>query len=305
MNVIDAQIHCWETYTMRPWDHALDYGTDPTDGFTCSDAIVAMNAVGIRASIISLPAGYRSPISTGIFRYDNSYAEEASLLYSGRLFNVARFDHRDPEIETLVTRACDRPGTVGLRCVIRKGEWQTGIEPYRAYFDCCEAHNVPMMILDLNEDGLDHIGVIARSYPRIPLIVDHLGLLQPPHHKMAGDPWVQLPRLLGLAELPNVFVKLSGVPTLSQEGFPYRDVWPYVRRVLNAFGDSRVMWGSDVTRVRGLHNYAEALGYVLWGDWLSPDEKKSVLGGTVRNVLGITGEEPKTDRSLSQPWKST
>ena len=62
---------------------------------------------------------------------------------------------------------------------------------------------------------------------------------------------------LRLAAYPNVAVKATGLPSLSREPYPFRDVWGPLLRVVEAFGCERVMWGTDFTRVAELATYEE------------------------------------------------
>jgi hypothetical protein len=117
------------------------------------------------------------------------------------------------------------------------------------------------------------------------------------------DPqWLKLPQLLEMAQYPNVAVKLCGVPGLSEEGYPYADVWPKVEQLLEAYGPDRLAWASDIGRFRGRvawsirvpgteghytgkHNYMESLALYLYNSSLSEDEKAKLLGGTTRRLL--------------------
>ena len=74
------------------------------------------------------------------------------------------------------------------------------------------------------------------------VVVDDLLDRQP------GDRGRISPKLLDLARFANVHVKLCGLPALSKEAFPYRDAWPALRAITDAFGADRLMWASDTTR---------------------------------------------------------
>jgi predicted TIM-barrel fold metal-dependent hydrolase len=56
-----------------------------------------------------------------------------------------------------------------------------------------------------------------------------------------NEPWTELPKVLTLAKLPNVAIKISGACTLSREPFPYNDIWDPVCRVVDAFGIDRCL----------------------------------------------------------------
>jgi L-fuconolactonase len=76
-----------------------------------------MDAVGVDRAVISLVPGYRHELSQGVYRYDNSYAEEAAIRFPDRFASVARYDPFDPELEDLVAGTLERPGTLGIRIV--------------------------------------------------------------------------------------------------------------------------------------------------------------------------------------------
>ena len=83
------------------------------------------------------------------------------------------------------------------------------------------------------------------------------------------------------------------MPALSKEPFPYRDVNPVLREIVDAFGADRLMWASDTTRFRGRigigrfqnpatlgdypgkHTYAESLLFIRENEVLSRAEKEA------------------------------
>ncbi|GAA2687193.1 MULTISPECIES: amidohydrolase [Actinosynnema] len=168
---------------------------------------------------------------------------------------------------------------------------------YDGLFDAAERRGVPVSVLATGL--LPEIAEVARARPSLRLVVDHLGLDQPPYLPAGDPPWGGLPDLLAMAGLENVAVKLSGAPTLSAEPYPYRDVWPHLDRVLSAFGADRCLWGSDAHRVSGRlrgfppvppypgqHSHAQALHHLLDRVGLGEAERAALFGGTARRVLG-------------------
>ncbi len=285
MEVIDAQIHTWETVPSRPWDPAFDYGTDRQHPFPVEHALAGMDAIGVTAAVISLPPSYRSPVAGGAYRYDNSYAEEAALRYPGRFASVQRWDPRDPELDRLAGELRDRPATLGVRAtLVSDEEWALfragGYEPL---FAAAERHQVPVMFFVSGH--ADEAAPVARAHPDLALVIDHLELRQPPYMAADPDPFERLPLTLGLAQYPKVAVKLSGAPSLSRQRYPFRDLWPALHRLLEAFGPDRLLWGSDATRVRGLHTWSEALDFIRYTGELSDADKEKILGVSLRRIL--------------------
>jgi L-fuconolactonase len=99
------------------------------------------------------------------------------------------------------------------------------------------------------------------------------------------DPLATLPEVLALAAAPNVCIKATGVPSLSSRPYPFSDVWPAMHRVIEAFGVERVMWGSDFTRTTGHHPYGEAVGYIKDSGEFAPQEKRALLGASLRRIF--------------------
>ena len=78
--------------------------------------------------------------------------------------------------------------------------------------------------------------------PDMRFIVDHIAKPLIADGKM--EPWAA--RLEELAKRPNVYCKLSGIVTEADwTGWKPEDLKPYVDRVLEWFGEDRVMFGSD------------------------------------------------------------
>lgn len=73
-------------------------------------------------------------------------------------------------------------------------------------------------------------------------VLDHIG--KPNIRGREMEPWASA--ITDLATLPNVVIKVSGATTEADlEHWTTEDVKPYVLHVLNAFGEDRVMFGSD------------------------------------------------------------
>jgi predicted TIM-barrel fold metal-dependent hydrolase len=102
---------------------------------------------------------------------------------------------------------------------------------------------------------LDQAREMAARNPDTQLVVDHLGLQQPYLPPAPEQPFADLPRVLALAELANVAIKITGAGTLSQEPFPYPDLWEPLGRIFDAFGLDRCLWGTDWTRAVALLTY--------------------------------------------------
>ena len=211
-----------------------------------------------------------------------------------------------PNVEDTVAAWLQSPGVLGMRISLQS--WPTtdaGFDRFRAgaYDRALQAaanHNVPLFLFATR--GLWAAREIAERHPELTLIVDHIGIPQPPMDVREQKPWAALPEVLELARYPNVALKFCGAPSLATEPYPYPDIWPNIHQLVDAFGSERLMWASDIWRFNGRigphielaeaqvpypgkHTYAESVMFIRDTTELSLSEKEQILGGTVKRVL--------------------
>ena len=95
--------------------------------------------------------------------------------------------------------------------------------------------------------------------------------------QMPAQPWADLPKVLELAKRSNAVIKVSGACTLSQEPYPFPDIWDPLGRVFDAWGFDRCLWGSDWTRAFAVCKYEQAVKPFLQTNRLSSSERPDVL----------------------------
>src|SRR5262249_18800438 len=84
------------------------------------------------------------------------------------------------------------------------------------------------------------VEAMIRRFPKLRVALDHsLNLQAGPHlQETLGD-------LFRLAAYPNVYTKLSFLPSGSAEPYPFRDLHEPCRQIIRAFGPERCAWGSN------------------------------------------------------------
>lgn len=118
----------------------------------------------------------------------------------------------------------------------------------------------------------------VRALPDAVFVLDHVS--KPPIASGELEPWASHVR--ELAAEPNVFCKLSGMVTEADpEAWTVESLRPYVDVVLDAFGPSRIMFGSDwpVCLLVATYTQVADAAAELVGQ-LSSDEQDEVFGGT-------------------------
>jgi L-fuconolactonase len=105
-------------------------------------------------------------------------------------------------------------------------------------------------------------------------------------HPSFEQPWADLPKGLDLAKRKNAVIKVSGVCTLSHEPFPFPDIWDPLKRVFDAWGFDRCLWGTDWTRAFAVVNYEQAVEPFRMTDRLSDSERAMLMGGACAKAYG-------------------
>ena len=90
--------------------------------------------------------------------------------------------------------------------------------------------------------------------------------------------------LLALARYPGISVMVSAAPCYSNDPYPFRDLQPFIRRIFDTYGPRRLLWGSDLSRLKC--SYRECLDqFRVSLDFLSAEDKEWILGKTLAVVL--------------------
>jgi L-fuconolactonase len=137
--------------------------------------------------------------------------------------------------------------------------------------------------LDLTFDALGfprHLAnfhTLVTRYPGMRVVIDHC--MKPQIRDRAFDDWA--PGMTRLAKDTKAYVKFSGLVTEAADGWTVEDLKPYANHVLEVFGPTRVMWGSDwpVCQLQASYDRWREVAEVLT-DPLTPAEKARVFGGT-------------------------
>ena len=272
MPVIDVQVHPYDRdHPGRPWagpSHGLD-------SVTGDELVAAMDRVGVDAAVLVS--------SFSAYRFDPSYALSVYAAYPERFRVVTPVDAADPAIDEIVASWAATKGAVGIRIILRDGMPMDPAHPgLNRAFAAAARQGLPVNLLCWGR--LDLGLEVVRRHPDTVIVIDHLGLLQPAKPPVPAEPWADLPKLLALAAHPNVRVKISGACTMSQEPFPYNDIWDPILRIIDAFGLDRCMWGTDWTRTIGMLTYEQGVTPFRKTNRLSESDKAKLMGGTLEKV---------------------
>ena len=272
MLTIDAQVHAYERDRPgRPWAGVLPGPPEVTGD--CMAA--AMDAVGVDAALLISPFA--------LYRYDAGYALEVHAAHPGRFALIKPVDPTDPAAAETIADWATQEGAVGVRIMLNPG---LPLDPDHPGIDrvLAAAARASLPVNLMCWGLLEHVARYAREHPSTMLVIDHLGLPQPFDPPAKPAPFADLPKLLELADYDNVAVKITGACTLSHEPYPYDDLWDPLRRVFDAFGFDRCLWGTDWTRAVNLLTYEQGVTPFRLTDRLSDDERADLMGGALQRI---------------------
>lgn len=269
MKIVDGQIHTWRPNTPEhPWVSGNAVGHGPS--YTTEAALAQMDAAGVAAAILVPPSW------TGT---DNSYALEAARKYPDRFAVMGRFNFASPDAARQLAGWRDIPGMLGIRATLTDPlTISMFTDPaYRWFFQRCADLGLPLMVYAPGE-AIGVAGKVAHEVPDLRIIFDHAARHA---HGPKDDPaWENLGHLLDLAKLSNVAVKASSLPSFSTDTYPFSNLHPWIRRIYDAFGPDRMIWGSDVTRLTcpyqdNIRLFAEAL------DFLTEKDRRQIFASSI------------------------
>jgi L-fuconolactonase len=280
MPTIDAQVHAYErNHPGRPWAGVL-HGPPEVTG---NDMVAAMDAVGVDGALLVSPFA--------MYRYDGSYALEVHAAHPGRFGLIKPVDPSDPNVADTVADWASTKGTVGVRIMMNRDVSTDPADPgINRVLATAAMHGLPVNILCWGR--LEQAGLLAARNPNTMLVIDHLGLQQPFEPPPPAEPFADLPKLLSLAQHPNIAVKISGACTLSHEPFPYNDLWDPLGRIFDAFGFDRCMWGTDWTRAVELLTYEQGVMSFRVTDRLSDSDRAALMGETLARIYNWSPSKP-------------
>jgi len=285
VEIIDGQFH--EPSPPKPIDDEFDAATSQL--INVELAREAIDCVGVDKALAFA---------------SQPYIEACVARYPERFAGVLVFDHLADDLEEQIATYRSKPGCLAGRNLVANAataelrpEFREG--KFDRYWSYAEQYDLPLFFS--THGWASVMTEVAERHPGLTMIIDHLGVSQSPVSPPRAEPWDKLDGLLSLAKYPNVHVKLCGAPLLSSEPYPYKDVWPYLHRVFEAFGAQRILWASDFTRMRWLPSlqaadtryapfkdwkyYSDCLNYLRDTNEISESDKEWVLGKTVRRVL--------------------
>jgi predicted TIM-barrel fold metal-dependent hydrolase len=274
MIITDSGLHIWQAPTPeRPWNLAKAHLKDP---MSYEDLRVRMKEAGVDRAILVPPS------------FAGSYPEyslEAAAKYPEQFAVMSPIPLNKPEGRKVLENLMDQPGMLGVRLTFHHEYDESWIRDGTAdwFWPVAERMNIPVM---MNAPSIHKdVGEVAERHPNLRLILDHMGRQKGMKDEKLGS---GLSPTIELAKYPNVFVKLTSTPSCSSEDYPYRNIHPHLKRLIETFGPRRCFWGTDLSAMlsRTKCTYRQAVTmFIEEMDFLSKKDLEFVMGRGLAECL--------------------
>lgn len=202
---------------------------------TVHSLIAAMNEAGVgKAGVVH---------SSTTYGFDNSYVVDGCNQFPDRLVAVGSVDVAADDAVPVIRQWVDK-GLKGLR-IFTGGSTKdfdpTELENPAAYpaWELLGELGIPMCI-QTGPIGLPQVTDLARRFPKVNIILDHLGRPD----VLDGPPYAHAESLFALADLPNIYLKLT--PRIFGDVMKEKaSAETFFPKVVASFGADRLAWGSN------------------------------------------------------------
>lgn len=273
MLIVDAQVHIWLANSAeRPWRSGQNvHRRIPLEA---DEVLREMAAAGVDRAVLVPP-------SLDADRNDLCLA--AARQHPDRFAVMGRLDPDAANARALVSSWRQQTGMLGLRYSLGQKRWLPILESRQIdwLWAAAEEAGVPVNFA-ISHAMTDLIDGIAARFPGLRISIGHLGLTQ---RRYDDEAFRDIDRLLALARRPNVAVNASALPCYTRDDYPFRRLYPYLRRVYDAFGPRRIFWGTDLSRLPCPYRQAVTM-FTEEMPWLSSEDKVLIMGRGICEWLG-------------------
>jgi predicted TIM-barrel fold metal-dependent hydrolase len=257
-----------------PFSGECGYTPRREESGTFEEASACMEAHGITHGLAVQPSGYG---------YDNSAMLEALARSDGRLKGIAVVP---ADVAGVELRRLSDAGVVGVRFNLTdfdpKGFSQKGV---RRLIETVLDLDWFVEVQCRSSDFLDAAPLIAETGVR--LLIDHLG--GPDQGQGLNQPGFHA--ILGMADTGRATVKLSAAFRRSRTCYPFADLDPFVRALIEAYTPENCVWGSDWPFINWADtpDYSQTLS--ILARWVPEEQdRRTILWSTPAKLFGFEME---------------
>ena len=130
----------------------------------------------------------------------------------------------------------------------------------------------------LGPHQVKQVGDMAQRFPGVNVVIDHIAMIDitAPDSDGFGP-------LLDLERFPNVYIRTSMHNPSKTRQLPYRDVWPFLRRLYDRYGPKRLVYA----------NFSELLIVKELIPFFTSEDKEWILGRTAHRLYKFDRQKPR------------
>ncbi len=238
--IVDTHMHVWANDPQRyafPHPYVKDFKGAPHEG-TLEMLIEDMDRHGCTHAVL---------VQVIYHGWDNTYVADCVKRFPQRLKAHGLIDPTDPQVAQKLEFWMKEHGLHGMR--FSPIYYANGNRGGDGWLDAEVTHRLWRKAEELNAvfnffiapKQLPKLEKMVQAHKQVRIIIDHLGQMD----LGVEDPEPDFRLLLAMARYPNVWVKVSELSSVSKsKTYPFADAYPYVKRVYEAFGPDRLLFGT-------------------------------------------------------------
>lgn len=255
---------------------------DKSEDFSYEKLIRLMDEQGISKAVI---------LQGPLLGFNNEYVYEAQCAYPGRLFGMGVFDPYALHAHDIMRRLFEELRFCGFKFEVSES---VGLMGYHPDFELdgsfmrpvWEYSNEKQMVVSIDMGSfdeksmqVDRLAKVAKEYPGIRIVVEHLFY---PHR----DHYTEVEAALRqLVSFDNVWFTLAALAnSIMPEVYPYPSAVRYIQLAKQIVGSGRLLWGSDIPLVLNGAGYKELRLYIADSGIFTDTELEAVYGKNARMV---------------------
>jgi predicted TIM-barrel fold metal-dependent hydrolase len=269
--IIDTHLHCFAGKGDRRFPYHPKAPYEPEKAATPEHLLECMDGAGVDFAIVVHPEPYQD---------DHRYLEHCLEVGKGRLKGTCLFFAGSDRIEERIRDLAKKLPLVAARIHAYAPERLPpfGKPELRAFWKLVTDLGLAVQI-HLEPRYAEGFEPLIKEFTGTTIIIDHLG------RPMQGTP-EEHSRVVNWSRFENTVMKLSAVPEKRQ--YPHRDPAALIRRLTDAFGPDRMIYGG------GFNENATPASYKVEREriagflaHLSDADRAKVLGGTAAKLFGF------------------
>ncbi len=264
--IVDSHVHAIapnrERYPLAP-----AHGQSGVWPYVSTEEVLqGMDAAGVKRAVLHHVRSAYGP--------DNRYVADSVRQYPGRFTSVCVIDVLASNAPDQLSRWVEDQGMRGIRLFATGEGEHLLLDDARVYPVWQRARKLGIAVaVMMNSRDLARLRATAERFIDVPIALDHLA-----NFNVAVAPSAAVAALIGLASLPNLYLKFStdNIAAARAAGIPPADLFA---PLIEAFGPSRLIWGSNFSTDQPTYVDSLALAKETLAALPEP-QREQVLGGT-------------------------